>query len=121
MRVRPGPRRSQTRTGTVARPRYRPNVPAAPAPADLGIGAFSNTPPWLVDPDQLLWRHGLAELRRRTSAEVPSLLQRRRLPPGRRVITVGADLGIALAGWYVVERRRSRRRGDPSVSRTGLS
>jgi ubiquinone biosynthesis protein len=61
------------------------------------------------------------DLRRRTSAEVPDLLRRRRLPPGRRVVKVGTTLVGALAGWYAVERRQARRDGDPSVSRAGLS
>ena len=28
------------------------------SPADLSVGSFSNTPPWLVDPDDLPWRTG---------------------------------------------------------------
>jgi ubiquinone biosynthesis protein len=96
-------------------------VPAISAPADLSIGAFSDHPPWQIDPDHLAWRHGMDDLRRRTSAEVPELLRRRRLPPGRRVVRVGATLVGALAGWYAVERHRGRRDGDPAVSRAGLS
>jgi ubiquinone biosynthesis protein len=96
-------------------------VPAISAPGDLSIGAFSNTPPWQIEPEQLAWRDGIEELRRRTSAEVPSLLRRRRLPPGRRVVTVGTVLGASLAGWYTVERRRARRESDPTISRSGLS
>ena len=94
---------------------------ALSAPDDLDIGAFSDNPPWQVDLDQLTWRHGMAELRLRTSAEVPDLLRRRRLPPGRRVLTVGVSLGTALGAWYTIERRRGRRLGDPAISRGGLS
>jgi ubiquinone biosynthesis protein len=96
-------------------------VPAISAPGDLSIGAFSNTPPWRIEPEQLAWRCGIEELRRRTSAEVPSLLRRRRLPPGRRVVTVGTVLGASLAGWYAVERQRARRKSQPGISRSGLS
>jgi ubiquinone biosynthesis protein len=96
-------------------------VSAVSAPDDLSIGAFSDTPPWQVELDKLTWRHRLDELRGRTSGEVPELLRRRRLPPGRRVITVGAALITAVGSWYAVERRRGRRDGDPSVSRAGLS
>jgi ubiquinone biosynthesis protein len=96
-------------------------VPAISAPGDLKIGAFSNTPPWQIEPEQLVWRDGIEELRRHTSAEVPALLRRRRLPPGGRVVTVGAVLGASLAGWYAVERRRGRRDSLPSLSRSGLS
>ena len=41
--------------------------------ADLALGAFSEDPPWLVEPDGMSWRHGIPELRRRTQAEVPHL------------------------------------------------
>jgi ubiquinone biosynthesis protein len=83
-------------------------------PADLAIGGFSDQPPWLVVPDEMPWRIGIDERRRRTRAEVPSLLRHRRVPPGARVAVVGSRLGLALAGWYVTER------GGPS-SRAGLS
>ena len=33
-----------------------PPTPAADAPPDLAIGAFSDDPPWLVDPDRMSWR-----------------------------------------------------------------
>ncbi|HEX9530146.1 MAG TPA: AarF/UbiB family protein, partial [Acidimicrobiales bacterium] len=49
--------------------------------------------------------------------EVPALTRRRRVPPGGRVLTVGARLGLALAGWYLIERHT----GDQSTSRSGLS
>ncbi|MGA2521590.1 MAG: AarF/UbiB family protein [Acidimicrobiales bacterium] len=87
-----------------------------PVPADLAVGAFSSRPPWLVDPDRLAWRTGITELRARTAAEAPRLTRRRRLPPGMRVVRVGALLGWALAGWYTGERRRGRH-----ASRAGLS
>src|ERR1700736_1895831 len=88
-----GPGRDDSDGGYSDRPRYRHTVSALSAPDDLDIGAFSDNPPWQVDLDQLAWRHGMEELRRRTSAEVPDLLRRRRLPPGRRVVTVGVGLG----------------------------
>jgi ubiquinone biosynthesis protein len=91
------------------------------SPADLSVGAFSSTPPWLVDPDQMRWRKGVGERRAATAAQVPRLLRKRRLPPGRRVIRVGSELAQALGGWYLVERRRGRRQGRPEVSRAGLS
>ena len=90
--------------------------PSTASPADLGVGAFSSTPPWLVDPEAMSWRLGVDELRARVGAEAPHLTRRRRLPPGLRVVRVGALLGRALAGWYVTDRRRGT-----SVSRSGLS
>src|SRR6516162_2411598 len=91
------------------------------SPADLSVGAFSTSPPWLVDPAELRWRAGVPALRSATAAQVPQLLRRRRLPPGRRVVRVGYELGRAVAAWYLIERRRARRQGRPEVSRSGLS
>ena len=86
------------------------------APSDLEFGAFSDHGPWSVDPALLPWRQGLDQVRLDTRAEVPSLLRRRRLPPGTRVAGVVGLIGEALAGWYATERR-----AGPSPSRAGLS
>jgi ubiquinone biosynthesis protein len=91
------------------------------SPADLQVGAFSSSPPWLVDPDELRWREGNDTRRAATAAQVPELLRRRRLPPGRRVLRVAAELTRALGSWYLVERRLGRRRDQPELSRAGLS
>ncbi|HZU78939.1 MAG TPA: AarF/UbiB family protein [Acidimicrobiales bacterium] len=87
-------------------------------PADLALGAFSSTPPWLVpaEPEAMPWRRGIEELRRTVGAEAPELTRRRRLPPGVRVVRVGALLATALAGWYIGDRRRGT-----TTSRAGLS
>jgi ubiquinone biosynthesis protein len=90
-------------------------------PGDLAVGAFSAHPPWLVSPDSLTWREGVEGRRRATQEQVPELLRARRLPPGRRVVRVAAELGGALAGWYLVDRRAARRRERPELSRAGLS
>jgi ubiquinone biosynthesis protein len=91
------------------------------SPADLPVGAFSASPPWLVDPAQLRWRAGVPSLRSATAGQVPQLLRRRRLPPGRRVVKVGFELGWAVTAWYLIERRRARHEGRPELSRSGLS
>lgn len=96
-------------------------MPTAPSPADLSLGAFSADPPWLVDLSHLVWREGAVARRAATQAQVPRLLRRRRLPPGARVIRVAWELGRALAGWYLIDRRAARRQGGPEVSRAGLS
>jgi ubiquinone biosynthesis protein len=90
-------------------------------PGDFAIGAFTDTPPWQVDLDQLAWRSGIDQLRTWTAAEVPLLLRRRTIPPGRRVLTVGLGLGTAIGGWYLRERRKARRQQRPEISRGGLS
>jgi ubiquinone biosynthesis protein len=83
---------------------------------DLEIGAFSDNGPWRVEPDTLAWRLGLDRIRVATAASVPQLTRRRRLPPGQRVLRVGALLGRALGGWYLTDRRK-----DQHESRAGLS
>jgi ubiquinone biosynthesis protein len=89
---------------------------SVPAPSDLAIGAFSDEPPWQVDPQSMPWRRHVDALRAATRAEVPRLLRRSPLPPGGRVLTVAGVLGQALALWYGREHRRSR-----EESRRGLS
>jgi ubiquinone biosynthesis protein len=69
-----------------------------------------------VDPGALVWRARIDELRSATRAEAPLLTRRRTLPPGVRVLHVGALLGAALCGWYFVDRRRGT-----TSSRSGLS
>jgi ubiquinone biosynthesis protein len=85
--------------------------------ADLDIGSFSDEPPWLIDPSDLVWRRGLDAIRAQTRAQVPVLTRKRLIPPGVRVLVTGARLAIALGGWALVERRS----GDASKSRAGLS
>lgn len=85
-------------------------------PADLDIGGFSDDAPWLVDPDALAWRRGLAPLRAATTAEVPRLLDPRRIPPVGRVLRVVTLVGFAIVAWYLADRRRG-----PMASRRGIS
>src|SRR5262249_5664953 len=96
-----------------------PTEPIDPArPGGLAIAASSSgTPPWLIAPQQLKRRQDCRGLRARTAAQVPGLIRRRKLPPGGRVVRVGAELGGALAGWYLVDRRQSRRVARPELSR----
>src|SRR6202050_4809357 len=91
------------------------------SPADLSVGAFSSTPPWLIDPAALQWRAGAAALRAATPRQVPNLIRKRHLPPGRRVVRVGTELLRAVGGWYLIERRQGRQQGRPEISRAGLS
>jgi ubiquinone biosynthesis protein len=86
------------------------------APADLSLGAFSDAAPWVVEPDELRWRIGLARVRSRTRAEVPELVRRRRIPPLGRLVSTARHLGVPVAVWAMGDRRRSR-----EVSRAGLS
>jgi ubiquinone biosynthesis protein len=90
-------------------------------PADLVVGAFSSSPPWIVKPDELGWRTDIPDLRAATAALVPDLIRPRRLPPGGRVVRVAVELLTALGKWYVFDRRRARREARPELSRAGLS
>jgi ubiquinone biosynthesis protein len=91
------------------------------SPTDLSTGSFSEHPPWVIEPDSLAWRAGSDRRRQATAAQVPRLLKHRRLPPGGRVVKVAIELGKALGGWYLVDRRAARREERPELSRAGLS
>lgn len=99
------------------------------APRDLQFGSFSSDPPWIVDRDQLQWSGNLATIRSATLREVPELVKPRRYPPGFRVFRVAWHIGLAMLGWLLIERRRSKRQladgGDPetadTLSKSGVS
>ena len=93
-------------------PRVRPGKPLTTpgSPADLSVGAFSDHPPWLVTPEDLPWRVGLDVVRESVRAAVPRLVRRRRFPPWRRMLRVSAVLGWAVAGWWLVDRRKGQPR-----------
>ncbi len=78
----------------------------AAVPLDLALGAFSDTPPWILDPDALAWRRGLDAERARARADVLRLLTSRRLPPLRRLSGAVGRIAGAIAVWAVVERGR---------------
>jgi ubiquinone biosynthesis protein len=103
-----------------------PLTPAAPGrspgpPADLSLGAFSDEPPWDLTGKALPWRDDVDALRLATAHQVPRLLRRRVLPPGRRVMLTALVLGWAILSWRLVEKRVAARLGRPEVSRAGLS
>jgi len=85
-------------------------------PADLDIGAFSDDPPWIVDPASMPWRHGIVGVRAGVRRELPELVRHRRVPPGLRVVNVVGRLGSAVGRWAWKDRR-----AGTSVSRAGLS
>jgi ubiquinone biosynthesis protein len=85
---------------------------------DLAAGSFSDTPPWTIpDPDALVWRQGLDEVRASVMAEVPRLTAPRRWPPGARLGTVVRHLGGAVALWALRERRQGGSRSRAGISR----
>lgn len=73
---------------------------------DVALGAFTDEGPWVVDPDALTWRRGLAAERDRARREVRTLLRPGRVPPLSRLARVSTEVGAALAVWVATERRR---------------
>ena len=68
------------------------NQPDPPPPADLAIGAFSEHPPWLVVPEEMVWRRGLDALRARVRGEAPRLATPRGVPPITRFLRVTSSV-----------------------------
>ena len=88
------------------------------SPADTELGTFSEAGPWNIDPARLTWRRGLAGVRARLNASLPSLTRRRTLPPFRRMGTTVRHLGGALGRGSL----RESRLGSPEPIRTaGIS
>jgi len=90
---------------------------AGPEPADLAIGSFSSTPPWIVDPPAMPWRRPVEAVRWVVRREVPELTRPRRLPAGPRVFRVARHLGLALAEWAVTGRRAGGSASRADISR----
>ena len=68
----------------------------AEPPVDLAWGAFSDTPPWIVDPTELAWRSVVPGLRDAARAEVPTLTTPSRVPPGLRFLRVSSRMLAAV-------------------------
>jgi ubiquinone biosynthesis protein len=82
-------------------------------PADLALGSFSSTPPWIVDPDAMTWRASVDTVRWVTNRAIPHLVAPRRFPSGSRVFTVVWHLGHAVGAWGLVARRKG---GSASIA-----
>ncbi len=90
--------------------------PAAPAtaPADLELGSFSDTPEWIVVPDEMPWRAHVDDIRWLTQHRLPELIAPRRLPRGTRVFSVLRHFGTAVGLWYLRARGKDNSRADLS-------
>lgn len=88
-----------------------------PSSPDLALGSFSSTGPWVVDPDAITWLAEVDRLRARTRAQVPTLLRDDRFPPLARLVSAVGSVGGAIAGWYLLDRRRGRSRSRAGISR----
>jgi hypothetical protein len=94
-----------------------------PASPDLAIGSWSDRGPWVVEPDAMPWRADVARRRAQARDQVASWLQPGTFPPAGRVARVVGRVGIAVAAWYLIDRRRgveAGRRRSPAASATRL-
>lgn len=91
-------------------------------PADLEWGAFSETAasaPWVLDLDDIAWRHDATRIRAAARRRVPGLISPGRFPPGRRGMAVTAKLAAAVLPW-LWRRRRDRATGSAGVAELSL-
>ncbi len=99
--------------------RTEPAPPDAPFGDDRDWAAFSDTPPWVLDRDRIVWLAGIDALREVARAEVPRLTRPSKLPPGPRVVKVISRLTKALVPWLV--RKKRGRYADDAARRADLS
>ena len=78
---------------------------AVPPPSDLAFGAFTETPPWVLDdPAALPWRDGLEEERRRLAEMVPDLVApSERMPRGAHAISVLGRMALGGARFLALD------------------
>ncbi len=88
-------------------------------PADFNLGAFSGSPPWTIDADRtaMRWRRVVPSVRWAMARDLPDLIRPRRFPPGVRVVTVVWRIGLAVAGWWLIGRRRGGSESKRDLSR----
>ena len=93
---------------TITTPTSDTPTPSADEPpiADWAFGTFSSNPPWLVDPEAMVWANGLEEVREKTRRSVPRLVRSPKLPPLGRLAVTGRYLGLGVAIWYLGARRK---------------
>jgi ubiquinone biosynthesis protein len=87
------------------------------AASDLAIGSFSDHGPWVVDPDAMRWRSDVARRRMQARNQFPAWLRPGNLPPLGRLARVVGRVGLALGGWYLVDRRGGQAEGRRGLSR----
>ncbi|MEN9648303.1 MAG: hypothetical protein RLZ17_339, partial [Actinomycetota bacterium] len=66
---------------------------------DLDWGAFSDTPPWVLNRDEISWLAIAPVLRQAARKEVPTLTKPSRIPPVLRLLVVTRVLLGALLPW----------------------
>ncbi len=88
-----------------------------PPPTDLHLGAFSETPPWNLDDQELAWIDDIDILRAATHRRLPALITPSRRFPGRRTLTVLRHLGNGVIRWVFTGRRRGGAESIADLSR----
>src|SRR3954447_17943301 len=91
------------------------NTPS-PSP-DLAIGSFSDHGPWVVEPDAMTWRTDVDRKRAQARDEFPRWLEPGSLPPVGRVAKVVSRVGLAIAGWYLIDKRSGSEAGRRGLAR----
>jgi ubiquinone biosynthesis protein len=91
--------------------------PGPDSPADLAIGSFSDDPPWIVVPADMVWRRSVDAVRWAARRTVPDLVAPRRFPSGTRVFTVLRHLAPAIGLWAIGARRRGGSESKADLSR----
>ena len=86
------------------------------ATADVERFSFTDQGPWILDPDLIVWRAGIDELRAKTRIEGDALARPPKVPPIARLLFTGVRLGGAIAAWQLFDRRKGG-----SESRAGIS
>src|SRR5436190_20626841 len=84
--------------------------------SDLAIGSFSDHGPWVVDPEAMPWRTDVERRRAQARNQFPAWLKPAAMPPIGRGARVIGRVGLALAGWYAIDRRKGQ-----ATSRRGLA
>src|SRR5712671_1095515 len=84
---------------------------------ELAIGSFSDRGPWVVDPDAMTWRADVDRKRAQARDEFPRWLHPGALPPLGRVSRVVSRVGLAIGGWYLVDRRHGTEAGRRGLAR----
>ncbi|HEY1832072.1 MAG TPA: AarF/UbiB family protein [Acidimicrobiales bacterium] len=85
--------------------------------ADVEFGSFTDVGPWVLEPDTLVWRQGLAAIRADVHASLPRLTRVRKLPPGQRIGTTIRHLGGAMLLWFIKEKRKDTPEKLAGISR----
>src|SRR3954467_8637033 len=85
--------------------------------SDLAIGSFSDHGPWIVDPDAMPWRADVDRRRAQARNQFPAWLKPGALPPIGRGARVVGRVGVALAGWYAIDRRKGAQAGKRGLAR----